>query len=126
MSHTLDMTRLIATPTRQPKMTSATLCTPCAMPAADDSCLTAAAMTTAAVIGACRHIVLMRTTYEDTRTVVANASGRIQGSVPPRTRKTRPAAPPTTTLTRRLLNIRRASTGCGSDAAIIDAMAQIG
>ena len=33
---------------------------------------------------------------------------------------------PTATLIKRHLNIRRASSGCGSDAAIIDAMAQIG
>src|SRR5688572_15500693 len=41
-------------------------------------------------------------------------------------RKMKPAAPPTATLARRHLNIRRASSGCGSDAAIIDAIAQIG
>src|SRR6185436_11174829 len=88
--------------------------------------VSADAITIAAVIGACRHIVLMRTTYIETRTVAARASGSTQACGPPTIRKMRPDAPPTATLARRHLNMRRASPGCGSDDAIIDAIAQIG
>src|SRR5262249_29594756 len=126
MSQTFDMTRLIVMPTRHPNTTSATLWSPCLMPIAEESEVMAAAMTTAAVMGACRHIVLIRMTYDETSTVAARASGRIQSSVPPRRRNTSPAALPTATFIKRHLNRRRASSGSGSEAATMDAMAQIG
>src|SRR5499427_2150147 len=65
-------------------------------------------------------------TYDETSTVAASANGRIQSSVPPRRRNTSPAALPTATFIKRHLNRRRASSGSGSEAATIDAMAQIG
>jgi hypothetical protein len=52
MSQTLDITTLTPTPTRHPNTTSPTLCNPSTMPTAEESFTTAAAMTTAAVIGA--------------------------------------------------------------------------
>src|ERR1700730_5405875 len=65
-------------------------------------------------------------TYDEMRTVTARASGSFHSVGPPRITKNRPTAQPTSTLIMRLLNIRTASVTCGSDAAIIEAMAQIG
>src|SRR5215470_4011115 len=83
-------------------------------------------MTIAAVIGAWRHIVWIWITYDETRTVTARASGSFQSLVPPMTRKSSPIAQPTNTLMMRLLNIWAALFTSGSDAASIEAMAQIG
>src|SRR6267378_7124319 len=80
----------------------------------------------AAVIGACRHIVGIWMTYDEMRTVTASAIGSFHSLGPPMTTKTRPTTQPTSTLMMRLLNIRTASVTWGSDAAIIEAMAQIG
>src|SRR5882757_10769170 len=80
----------------------------------------------AAVIGACRHIVGMWMTYDEMRTVAARAIGSFHTLGPPMITKIRPTAQPTSTLMMRLLNIRTASVTWGSDAAIIEAMAQIG
>lgn len=44
--------KLTNRPTRQPKMTSATLCTPCSIPLSLEWCVSPAAITIAAVIGA--------------------------------------------------------------------------
>src|SRR5687767_9555581 len=52
ISQTLDITRLTSRPTRQPNTTSASRCSPCPTPTADDSPASADAMTIAAVIGA--------------------------------------------------------------------------
>ena len=49
---TFDINKLTNRPTRQPKMTSATLCTPCSIPLSLESCVSPAAITIAAVIGA--------------------------------------------------------------------------
>jgi len=57
---------------------------------------------------------------------VASATGRTQYAGPPTTRKPSPDAAPTTPLTTRHLSIRQDSPGIGSDAAIIEAIAQIG
>ena len=80
----------------------------------------------AAVIGAWRHIVGMWMTYDDTRTVTARARGSFHSVGSPTTRKNRPTAQPTSTLMMRLRNMRTASFTWGSEAAIIEAMAQIG
>src|SRR4029077_2183185 len=84
------------------------------------------ATTMAAVIGACRHIVGMRTRYVDTRTVTASAYGSFHSLDPPTTSKNRPTPQPTSTLMMRARNIRAASFTWGSEAEIIDSMAQIG
>src|SRR5262245_41952349 len=62
----------------------------------------------------------------ETRTAIAKASGNFHSLDPPTIRNTKPTAQPTRTLARRHLNIRAASLTCGSDDAIIEAMAQIG
>src|SRR4029077_6423276 len=65
-------------------------------------------------------------TYDETRTVTASAGGSFHSVGSPATRKRRPTAQPSSTLMMRLLNMRAASFTWGSDAAIIEAMAQIG
>jgi len=52
MSQTLDITRLTASPTRQPNVTSATLDSLCPIPIDVDPDVIPAVMITAAVIGA--------------------------------------------------------------------------
>ena len=52
MGHTFDMVQVTTKPTRQPKITSATLCRPCSTPVSLEWCVSPAAMTMAAVIGA--------------------------------------------------------------------------
>ena len=68
----------------------------------------------------------IRITYDDNRTVAARASGGFHSLDPPTIRNSRPTLQPTNTLVMRHLNIRAASFTSGSDAAIIDAIAQIG
>src|SRR5688572_26471882 len=80
----------------------------------------------AAVIGAWRHIVLTRTKYAETSTAVEIAKGNSHSLPLPRTRNSIPTAQPTSTLITRLRKKRRASSGIGSEAATIEAMAQIG
>lgn len=80
----------------------------------------------AAVIGACRHIVLTRTTRLEIKTLTPSAIGIIQGLWLPVSTKLKPMRQPTSTLTRRLRKKRRASFVCGSEEAIIEAIAQIG
>jgi hypothetical protein len=58
--------------------------------------------------------------------VAARASGSFHSLDPPTIRNSRPTLQPTNTLVMRHLNIRAASFTSGSDAAIIDAIAQIG
>src|SRR6516162_2902993 len=65
-------------------------------------------------------------TYDESRTVAAKASGSFHSLEPPTIRKSKPTPQPTSTLVMRHLNIRAASFTSGSDAAIIDAIAQIG
>src|SRR5258708_7493834 len=77
-------------------------------------------------MGPGRHIVGMWMTYDEMRTVTASAIGSFHSLGPPMTTKIRPTTQPTRTLMMRLLNIRIASVTWGSDAAIIEAMAQIG
>ena len=60
-SHTFDMSQLTTSPTRQPKITSSTLWIPCITPTDVEPVARPAAMTTAAVMGAWRHITLTRT-----------------------------------------------------------------
>src|SRR6516165_9442970 len=83
-------------------------------------------MTMAAVIGAWRHMLGIRTTYDESRTVAARASGSFHSLDLPTIRKSKPTAQPTSTFAMRHLNIRAASLTSGSDAAIIEAIAQIG
>src|SRR5215467_2210273 len=52
-----DMSQLTMSPTMQPTNTSATLCTPFSTPVSFECCASPEAMTMAAVIGACRHMV---------------------------------------------------------------------
>lgn len=61
MSQTFDIIQLTDIPTMQPNTTSATLCSPCSIPTVVESKEVPAVMMSAAVMGACRHIVLMRT-----------------------------------------------------------------
>src|SRR4029079_518555 len=96
------------------------------MPPNRESWKIPAAITTAAVIGACRHIVFILTTKEEIKTVTASAIGNIQSCAFPTNRKTNPIAHPTSTFDNLALNILFASSGCGSEAATIDAIAQIG
>jgi hypothetical protein len=57
---------------------------------------------------------------------MANAIGSFHSLVPPMTTKINPTAQPSNTFMRRLLKIRTASFTWGSEAATIEAMAQIG
>jgi hypothetical protein len=125
-SQTFDMNKLTSIPTKQPKITSATLCSPRPTPAFAELPTIPPAITTAAVIGACRHIVLTRTRLEEIRTVTASASGTIQCFRPPMSKKQNPTIQPTITLSSRPLTTRRASNGWGSAAATIDAIAHSG
>src|SRR6516162_9734973 len=52
MGQTFDIAQLTTKPTRQPKMTSATLCRPCSTPVSLEWDVSPAAITMAAVIGA--------------------------------------------------------------------------
>src|SRR5499426_1158216 len=65
-------------------------------------------------------------TYDEMRTVAARANGSFHSLDPPAMRNTKPTQHPTSTFVMRHLNIRAASFTSGSDAAIIDAIAQIG
>src|SRR5262252_968042 len=68
----------------------------------------------------------IRITYDDRRTAAASASGKFHSLDPPTIRKSRPTPQPTSTFVMRDLNIRAASLTSGSDAATIEAIAQIG
>src|SRR5215467_10028009 len=68
----------------------------------------------------------IRLPYDDTKTVVAIASSNFHSLDTPMIRKCRPTPEPTSTFVMRHLNIRAASLTSGSDAAIIEAIAQIG
>jgi hypothetical protein len=126
MSQTFDIAQLTNIPTTHPKITSPTLCSPLSKPAPLDPWEIPAAITMAVVIGAWRHMVLMRITYDEINTVRASAKGIFQWPWPPMRSRPRPTTQPTSTLTSRLRNRRRASSGCGSEAATIEAIAQIG
>src|SRR5262245_17982389 len=121
-----DIAQLTNNPITQPSSTSPTLCSPCSTPLSLEWWLRPAAMTMAAVIGAWRHIVWMWTTYDEMRTVTASASGRLNSLAPSTRRKNRPTAQPISTLMMRLRNMRAASFTWGSDAATIEAIAQMG
>jgi hypothetical protein len=56
-----DISQLTMIPTRQPRNTSATLLSPSSTPVSFECCSSPEAMTMAAVMGACRHMVGMRT-----------------------------------------------------------------
>ena len=114
----------MTSPIRQPRSTSATLWRPCSTPVRLECCVRPDATTMAAVIGACRHIVGMRTRYVDTRTVTASANGSFHSLDPPTTSKNRPTPQPTSTLMmraehpRRLLHLRVGSRDHRCDAQI--------
>ena len=57
------------------------------MPLSSEWAVTPAAMTMAAVIGACRHIVGMWMTYDEMRTVTASAIGSFHSVGPPTDQK---------------------------------------
>src|SRR5664279_2082330 len=83
-------------------------------------------MTKAALMGACRHMVGMRTTYDESRTVTAMATGNMTTWVPPMAIKTRPTAQPTKVLIRRARKVSMACFMTGSLVATMELMAQIG
>src|SRR5271157_107022 len=83
-------------------------------------------MMKAALIGACRHMVGMRTTYEDSNTVTAMARGRVISFVPPMAINTRPTRQPTRVLVMRARKIITACLTAGSLVATIELIAQTG
>src|SRR5580700_1240180 len=83
-------------------------------------------MTNAALIGPCRHMVGMRTTYEDSKTVTAIASGRVISLVPPMAMNTSPTRQPTSVLVIRARKISIACFIAGSLVATIELIAQMG
>jgi len=83
-------------------------------------------MTNAALIGACRHIVRIRTMYEESKTVTAIAKGSMITLVPPMAMNNNPIAQPTSELT---IRARKVNTACfinGSLVATMELIAQIG
>ena len=73
-------------------------------------------MTNAALIGACRHIVWMRTTYENTNTVTAIASGSMSNLAPPMAMNNRPMAQPTSEL---MIRARNVNTACFINGSLV-------
>jgi len=83
-------------------------------------------MTNAALIGVCRHMVLIRTTYEDSKTVTAMASGGMINLVPPMAMNKSPTSQPTSELMIRARNVNTACVINGSLVAAMELIAQIG
>src|SRR5215813_4941912 len=83
-------------------------------------------MTNAALMGACRHMVEMRSTYDDSKTVTAMASGSIISLVPPMAMNKSPTMQPMRVLAIRERKINTACFMAGSLVATIELIAQIG
>ena len=123
----LDISQEIASPITQPSMTSPTRRKPSWMSVNLESLWRSAAMMIAAVIGACsHHDPCARTTYLESRTVTASASGSLQSLLPPITRNNSPTTQPTAALVMRPQNVFTACLTSGWLAAIIELIAQMG
>src|SRR5215471_2359264 len=81
------MSQLTANATTQPKITSLTLRRPVSAPTIFECVDRLPAMTTAAVIGACRHMTGIRTTYDASSTAIASVNGSFHAVGSPTDRK---------------------------------------